>query len=258
MKTCWETAGCAITGKGHISFNEPCQDKICLYSSGGVTAAALSDGAGRARLSHIGASRAVDLACRKLCRDFYAMLRNYDSIAVKQNFLYYLRNKLSLLAEKLRCRHEELFSTLLAAAADDKHYIIFHVGDGVIGAFSGGKVYVVSESYNGQALTESDFILRAGALRRMKLIRGRLDGKNSRRSVMRPAISGFVLMSDGADSSYYDSRRKILVPSLENIRDECFALEDYEREDFLRKELTAAAKHSWTVDDCSMILMNRI
>ena len=51
----WKVVQCAVQGRGHIKGNIPCQDKIHYYTDENTTITALADGAGSAKLSHIGA-----------------------------------------------------------------------------------------------------------------------------------------------------------------------------------------------------------
>lgn len=243
-----EVAGCSLRGKGHIRDNIPCQDKICSCSLGNVTAIALSDGASSGRMSHYGASRVAGVICRKLCTDFVKLMKCPDIQAAKKSVLEYLRHKLSLLALELGCDNDAIQSTLIAVASDGARYILLHIGDGIAGAFSENEACVMSEPYNDEIKTSTDCIFSPGTFRSMKMLRGSLadSGKN---------ISGFVLMSDGAQAGYYDVRRGRFKRWLMTVRRKCFELDENLRGNFLRDELRDSADSSHTYDDCSIMFL---
>ena len=244
-----ETAGCALRGLIHAKNGMPCQDKIYSFSLGNVSAIALSDGAGSSRLSHYGASRAAGVICRKLCSDFGKFINYSCAYAFKNDILEYLRHKISLLSLELGCDIDDLHSTLIAVASDGERYILVHIGDGIAGAFSGNEIFAVSEPYNDEVANCTDCIFSPSVFRSMKAVRGRLNDSGKK-------ISGFVLMSDGTQTGYYDIGRKRFVRWLLTVRQNCFELEERMREKFLCAELKEAAASSHTMDDCSIIFMN--
>ena len=56
----WHYSNCEVQGRGHFKNNIPCQDKTKCCFSNNTYVIALSDGAGSAKLSHLGASCVVD------------------------------------------------------------------------------------------------------------------------------------------------------------------------------------------------------
>ena len=71
----WHIHTSSATGRSHRRSGAPLQDRTCVRTENGVTAAALADGAGSASLSHEGAEAAVQRTCRFLCRNFDALYR---------------------------------------------------------------------------------------------------------------------------------------------------------------------------------------
>ena len=187
----WKISGTAVQGLRHIENNIPCQDKIFSLCKNGVTAIALADGAGSAKLSHYGAESAVKTICEKLCSDFDVMINNPNAEIVKREILDTVIIKLRSLAQDLKCNIRELASTLLAAASDDKNIMLIHLGDGIIGCSRRGETIPVSYPDNGEYKNETFFTTSHDALYRLRLLKGSAAG-----------ISGIALMSDGCEKSF--------------------------------------------------------
>ena len=193
----WKISGATVQGLGHEEHNIPCQDKIYSLRENGVTAIALADGAGSARLSHYGAEEAVKAVCVKLCADFRTLIGIPDVVVAKREILSAVTSQLESLASKMNCGLDDLASTLIAAASDDEYVMLVHIGDGIAGYFRDGNLSVASYPDNGEFKNETVFTTSPDALPRMRLSKGKAEG-----------ISGFILMSDCTAESFYDRKEK--------------------------------------------------
>ena len=95
--------------------------------------------------------------------------------------------------------------TLFVAVKDDK-FILFHIGDGVIGCFKNGKIEVASRPTNDEFANVTVFTTSPNALQNTKIVKGEMFN-----------IDGFVLMSDGSEHSFYDKRSGSLAKILERL-----------------------------------------
>ena len=66
----WRFFQCAVAGRGHERRGIPCQDKTYRFQYNGVNTVALADGAGSAKLSHLGASRISEFTCKEMAEHF--------------------------------------------------------------------------------------------------------------------------------------------------------------------------------------------
>lgn len=246
QNTIWKVSGTAVQGRGHIANNTPCQDKICSLRDNGITAIALADGAGSAELSHYGAEAAVKTICGMLCDKFADMVNEREASVIRTAIMSCLEDSLETLANELDCDIDDLSSTLIAAAADGEQVMQLHIGDGIAGYFKNGKLLVASYPDNGEYKNETTFITSPDASQRMRLSKGNIAG-----------ISGFVLMSDGAASSFFDEKAKMFVPLTEEIKRRCVIYSEDDNNEELEALFSETIRYNRTHDDCSMIMMCR-
>ena len=239
----WDTVKYAAVGRGHERSGAPCQDKVECLTKDGVVVMALSDGAGSAKLSHYGAESAVSAACRLLAARFDEWFAGEDASVVRRSLVEGVLSDLRKTAQRLDCKESDLACTLLAVAVKEGRFLAAHIGDGVIGYETGGRILLASGPDNGEYANETFFVTSPAALSRMRLIRGETDG-----------IGGFVLMSDGTGSSLYDRRGQVLsqgILRMMRMTGACSreAAERMLRDAFDRIILTR------TADDCSLSLL---
>jgi hypothetical protein len=244
FKADWAMVACAVTGRIHISENLPCQDKTYSVCKNGVNIIALADGSGSARLSHFGAEVATFKICDILTSCFDKLFNGNEN-DIKKQILSELLNSLSKKAEELKCELEELASTLMVVGVKDDRFILFHVGDGIVGYTKDRKIGVLSTPKNGEFINETIFLSSKNTLEQMKFRRDVLNG-----------IDGFLLLSDGAGNSLYHKKEKRLASVLLNIVNalryidpECIEaglIESFER------VITTT-----TNDDCSIAIMSK-
>lgn len=242
----WKISGATVQGLGHEENNIPCQDKIYSLRENGVTAIALADGAGSAKLSHYGAEEAVKAVCEKLCADFRVLLGIRDVVAAKREIISAVTSRLESLASKMYCAIDDLASTLIAAASDDEYVLLMHIGDGIAGYFRDGNLSVASYPDNGEYKNETVFTISPDALPRMRLSKGKAEG-----------ISGFVLMSDGTAESFYDRKEKKFVPLTDEIKQRCVICPEETSDKDLHGLFHDVVRFRETRDDCGIIIMCR-
>ncbi|UWP69556.1 PP2C family serine/threonine-protein phosphatase [Subdoligranulum variabile] len=239
----WHFLQCAVQGRGHRQSELPCQDKtFCLYANG-VYVSALADGAGSARLSHEGAQAVCELLCRDMTENFAAYVSQKDGVAVKQKILGCVRDCLHQLSGRLSCKMEDLASTLLVAAVNEEHFILAHIGDGVIGYLKDDELHVASHPDNGEFANTTVFTTSPSALSSMRLFKGKVA-----------SIDGIVLMSDGTEMSLYDKAHRTLAPILKRIMQMSIYLPADKLHELLLRSFEELITQN-TTDDCSIAIL---
>lgn len=239
----WKVVQCAVQGRGHIKESIPCQDKAHYFIDEGVIITALADGAGSAKLSHIGADGITRYICEDLAENFDLYYENEDGVAVKTLLDDKIKSSIEELAKKAECDPKDLASTLLVAAVKSGHYILIHIGDGVIGYSKNGVMKVASQPENGEFVNTTIFTTSSEALLTMRLMKGALG-----------SIDSFILMSDGTEASLYNKREKSLAGALSKIVKLMSYLPTEKIRDQLENSFQSVIRHA-TTDDCSISIM---
>ncbi len=242
----WNVIQCAVQGRGHVKSNTPCQDKTYSMQINDVIVIALADGAGSARLSHYGAETVTMFVCSELARRFDHYFTNDDGIAVKQQILEGLLEGLSERAKQQNCEIKELASTLLFVAIKNEHFIIAHIGDGVIGFLRDNKLMIASQPENGEFANTTVFTTSQNAIMTMKLIKGDLG-----------QIQGFVLMSDGTEASLYNKKEQKLADVLKKVMQVSTVISSDKAQELLQQSFEKVIINA-TMDDCSIALLVKV
>ena len=241
----WKSVSCAVQGAGHIRSEIPCQDKTFELEQNGVYVIALADGAGSAKLSHYGAERIVKDAAKYTVEHFEEWLEIEDGRQVKQTLLKVLRRGLTEESQVRECSIRDLASTLLLVAVDESHYILLHIGDGVIGYLDGYMLKVASMPDNGEFSNVTTFVTSEEALASMRLFKGELKNKNA-----------FVLMSDGTEQSLYHKSSKTLADVVVKLmRHTCLISRKAMKNQLEDAFASVICKN--TQDDCSIAILAR-
>lgn len=140
---------------------------------------------------------------------------------------------------RYNCGLSDLACTLLCVAIKGNNFILFHIGDGVIGCLRDNVLEVLSAPDNGEFTNVTNFITSKNALESIRYSIGNVD-----------TINGFVLMSDGTQASLYNKRCGTLAPVIRDII----------HSDFGIKKLQIGLQNSFentikkaTSDDCSIV-----
>ncbi|MBR1432096.1 PP2C family serine/threonine-protein phosphatase [Ruminococcus sp.] len=242
----WKSIQYAVQGLGHIKESIPCQDKTHIYIDDNIAVAALADGAGSAKLSHLGAEHITHFICEDLAQNFDYYFENNNGIEVKNKFDIKIKEQLSKLSEELKCQMADLASTLLMVAVKDNHFILLHIGDGVIGYSKEDRIRVASTPTNGEFVNATVFTTSDDVVKNMQLMKGNTGN-----------IDGFVLMSDGAETSLYNKKNNKLADVLERIIKMLTFLPTEIVQKQLINSFDTVIRNS-TSDDCSISILANI
>ncbi|OYQ78712.1 hypothetical protein B9T19_07645 [Ignatzschineria sp. F8392] len=240
----WNFLECAVQGRGHIKDNIPCQDKTYSIQEDEVYIIALADGAGSARYSHIGADSTVRNAAHYLSRNFDIIYNSDNAFIVKQNIINNILEELNAISLAQNISLKDLASTLLLVAVKGDNFIIFHIGDGVIGYLKDEELKIASHPENGEFANSTIFTTSTQVIRDSKIIKGNLSG-----------IEGFVLMSDGSADSLYSKTQKKLAPIISRL----MQLSRTSNREILELALLDSFTNNVrkkTLDDCSINMMS--
>lgn len=241
----WHIQDTVVTGRGHLLRQQPGQDRTFSLTRNGVTAAALSDGAGSAPLSHEGAEQAVRAACEVLCGQFETFSGPATPFEMRRAVLEAVQAAIRRRAQELNTHPSALACTLLAVAVQGDRYLVFHVGDGVIGYQKEGVVRVVSRPQNGEFANTTTFVTARDALVKSRVLRGR-----------QPGLEGFVLLSDGCEAALYHKGKEKLAPLVGRLFQRAELLSQEVSRQWLRAVIEGPVAHR-TQDDCSLLLLSR-
>ena len=205
----WKNVQTYVIRKLHISRNMVCQDRTYYKEANGVKIAALADGAGSKSKSEIGA----EIVCEKICELFSVKFIDYllffedektnqakhkkNMMSLSKEIISFLMIALKEKALEMNIAVEELSSTLLFFAIKDNHYIMGHMGDGVIaGLYNENNAYrvkIISEPENGERSNITFFVPDTNAAEHLHLQAGSIDN-----------LKGIVLTSDGAGTVLFN------------------------------------------------------
>ena len=241
----WKSVSCAVQGRGHKRKNIPCQDKVARRVKNGVHVIALADGAGSASLSHFGAECVVNHIIKFVTEKFFDLIAESEGQKVTTEILSTILQALNEESQSLNCNLKDLASTLLVAAVSDENFFLAHLGDGVIGYLNDKGLKTVSIPDNGEFSNETVFLTSSNAASHFRIYKGAL--KN---------ISGFILMSDGTEQSFYNKRTKKLAPVVKRLMHRTCLISDEVLTPQLENALNSVVIDN-TQDDCSVAILAR-
>ena len=122
-------------------------------------------------------------------------------------------------------------------------YLLFHVGDGVIGYRKSGKLLVASAPQNGEFANTTTFVTSPDALMHSRALRG-----------VQPRIEGFFLMSDGCEAALYHKGKRKLAPLISKPFLRLQLLSSGTSQEMLEAVMERIIAKR-TQDDCSMALL---
>lgn len=239
----WNVIQCAIQGRSHIKSDIPCQDKTYSAVDNETQVIALADGAGSAKLSHYGAETVTKFICSELTEKFDAYFSDNDGASVKQQLIEGMLKSLSKTANQLECEIKELASTLMFVAIKNNQFIIAHIGDGVVGYLKNDEMKIASQPENGEFVNTTVFTTSKDAIMTMKLIKGSLG-----------EIQGFVLMSDGTETSLYSKKERKLADVLKKIMQMSTIVSTDKVQEQLKQSFENVIVKA-TTDDCSIAML---
>lgn len=233
-----------IQGRAHIRDNIPCQDKTATLERHGVHCITLADGAGSARLSHLGAQAIVNNVAELLCESFDTFYFAPTAGDVNRSIAEYVLDELHKTAEKHSCELNDLSSTLLFVAVKKDKYIVGQVGDGVIAYCREGKLEIAVKPDTGEFVNTTHFTTSPNLTHHLRLFKGDMSG-----------LTGFVIMSDGTAESLYLRRTGELSQIVKRIIDATYC----KNKEYSIRELLEFFQKSIlmrTTDDCSIAVLS--
>ena len=239
----WNVIQCAVQGRSHIKSDIPCQDKTYSAFDNDTQVIALADGAGSAKLSHYGAETVTKFICSELTEKFDTYFSDNDGASVKQQLIEGMLKSLSKTANQLECEIKELASTLLFVAIKNNQFIIAHIGDGVVGYLKNDEMKIASQPENGEFVNTTVFTTSKDAIMTMKLIKGSLE-----------EFQGFVLMSDGTETSLYSKKERKLADVLKKIMQMSTIISVDKVQEQLEQSFENVIVNA-TTDDCSIAIL---
>jgi hypothetical protein len=162
----WKIGGASVSGFSHIEEDIPCQDAHAYnIGEGGWLIAALADGAGSARLSHIGAKAFVDDIVEN------SQLLNLTNELYPDKISEFLIKSVNNTSQRLVEGHKEkedaepciksdFAATLVVVFANSDGGAFFHVGDGAGAAIAADKSVnaIITKPQNGEYANETYFV----------------------------------------------------------------------------------------------------
>jgi hypothetical protein len=247
MRSKIKVAGCAIQGRSHARQGVVCQDRVFTrrYADRRFAVAALADGAGSCRLSHIGAECAVSVVGDLVYENFSAYLQ--DPIRASTEILARLQADLKTRALQDKADLMDYASTLLFACIQRRrktvHYLAGHLGDGVIAILENRMIKVLSHPEQGEFAGTTYFTTTPGAARYLRIYKGVVRGD-----------AGFLLASDGAAEVLYRRRDRALAPACTNLLGWFDRLPQRKVAEAIQGNVANLLREA-TLDDCSLAIL---
>jgi hypothetical protein len=163
----WRVAAASVCGASHRKTGTPCQDAHSWRTPGGCfLVSAVCDGAGSARLSHLGSRTAAEAAVNAICDLIHEATPTTEAgwrSALDQARSEALTGVENLAATE-KCSIHDLATTLLVAAATPEFTAALQIGDGAIVARdAAGKLDLLTRPDNGEYANETTFLTSSGA-----------------------------------------------------------------------------------------------
>lgn len=202
----------SVRGALHKANNLPCQDYSCYKHDKNKTVGIVSDGAGSAKYSRIGAKIICQTLCDLLIRSNLRDIR--DNVIKAINIA---RRKLIMHRLNKSKSTDELINfsaTVIGFFCHNNHGIFFHIGDGAGIAFGSGSYdnLIISEPENGAFSCETYFYTMDDWQDCLRFI----PFENvDRLLLMTDGVTGFVFSDD-----FYKIHHKFLIPIVEYLENE--------------------------------------
>ena len=241
----WLAVQGATIGRSHEQEGVVCQDKTFIYKDQSSLAVALADGAGSARLSHLGADTVTKEVCKLLCDRFEEFYGSASPLPVKTAIIEHLLNTLQDVANENMCELSDLASTLLAVVINDNRFLVVHLGDGVIAYTKDNERKVATAPRKGEFANTTWFVTSSSAIEMMQIVKGNAS-----------SINGFVLMSDGSEASLYNKQKNEVAPVLLRLVTRLGMTSSEYLQPIIQASLEDAISKR-TRDDCSLVLVSK-
>ena len=249
----WHVAGVSATGISHQKAGAECQDTWAVSQAVHparlevVAAACVSDGAGSVGRALAGA-KLTAFAVSNWLREHFPSALKLSQDQIRQLCLAKVKRLVRRAATRAGCSPDEYAATLAAVSVGpDGAWLALHLGDGgIIGKF-GNQVLVVSPPEKGEFANETWFVTSSDALEHL-----RVYGSPFNPELCKP--SGFVIFSDGVESSLLDRRTGTVAPAASTMLN---WLREYPADrvsSALEQNINTVFREQ-SYDDCTIVLM---
>ena len=202
----WRTASASVIGTSHLKHQAPCQDFSLCSLNKDMLICAVSDGAGKASHSDVGAQIAVT--------HFIQSFRDIADLAAidRDHMVRFLGSLVELLgkeASRDQAAVSDYACTLLGVIASPSHIAYFQIGDGAIVIPSGepGAYDWVFWPQHGEYANSTNFVTDANVHEVFQL---RVE----------PVVNEFAIFSDGLERLVlHEATRRVHAPAQRPIFD---------------------------------------
>lgn len=136
MQQPWKLASAVVKGADHVRLDLPCQDalqvQVVTHGDQPYLVAAVSDGAGSARLAEVGSRIATEVAIAWLAARAATVTETADPRVLGVELLEAVRVAIAVEAKAQEATLGDLACTLLVALVSDKLSFFAQVGDGAM------------------------------------------------------------------------------------------------------------------------------
>lgn len=184
----WRVVGAVAPGTSHERLGLPCQDALAYQAGEHNLLVALSDGAGTAERSEVGAQIAVQAALDSLTDALEASLPAeqagwQDTLCAAFTAA---RSALESLAEIEQQPLRTYAATLILVVATADRLVVAQLGDGaVVAGESPDNLFLVSRAQRGEYANETYFLTQGDALEQVQV------------SMYKKVVNSLAVMSDG-------------------------------------------------------------
>ena len=197
--------GVSICGASHVRRGLPCQDAFMNANNGSRRITVVSDGAGSASHSDVGAQHFVKTIAAALLND--AVQIGADTL--RHHIIKAIEEVKHTLSDTHQLDLREFAGTLLGAVFDNEHCWIFHVGDGAAVVFGLDSEVYISHPENGEYANETFFVTMPNWSEHLRI--NRVPFKPTAIFVMSDGVTPFALKGEGIASGFLKPISKYLM-----------------------------------------------
>ncbi len=211
----WRFTAKSVIGSYHVSSGLPCQDSSYACADDELFIAAIADGAGSGKLTHISSQWLT----RYSVDSILAMDAIPDSFDAWMKYIWRLLGELNrnivAMADKYQCSGSDLATTFILTVAGDSFILGVQIGDGAtaVGSNGDGKFQLLTQPSHGEYYNETSFITSPDYV------------NNCQIKYVPEKIDNIILFSDGLQMLALDMKSKpprsfapFLTPFVEFVR----------------------------------------
>jgi len=127
----WKVVATAVRGTSHVETNIPCQDAFDWNVQGDIFIGVVSDGAGSAENSDIGAQ----LVSKTINQHFFSSIETLEKLSSVDSIKREIENAIQKTREELQSREnttlKDYYATVVGCVVTPTTGLFFHIGDGL-------------------------------------------------------------------------------------------------------------------------------